>query len=815
MFPRKLSLLLIIFSTVLTGQIKSPSDFLGYELGDRFNRHHQIIDYFQHLKENSSQIELVPYGKTIEGRLLQLVFISDQNNIQNIENIRTTHLKDSGSLIGSKNNDIAIVWLSYGVHGNESSSSEAAMETAFGLLTKHKNWLTKTVVILDPCINPDGRDRFVNFYNQTKSTPYDPNRNTREHEEPWHSGRTNHYIFDLNRDWAWLTQKESLQRIKQFNRWLPHIHVDFHEQGINSPYYFAPAAEPLHEVITKFQKNFQKSIGKNHAKYFDKEGWFYFTKQHFDLLYPSYGDSYPMYLGSIGMTYEQAGGGEAGLGINNDENILLTLKDRIKHHYTTGISTVEIAFKNKSLLIKNYKTFFTDKNLKYRNFVLEGNEDKLSEISDFFDKHKIKSERLLKNTLVRGFNYQEHKNTTTSFSKNALVISTNQIKGKIAHVLLEPKTKLNDSLTYDITAWSLPYAYGLKASATREILNTIPFKAKKIGFDQTDISLYGYALPYKSFKDSKFLAVLLKEGLGVRINTIPITNSGKNWEEGSIFILKGDNLKNENFTNSLKNLAQKYNRIIHPIQTGYSDKGPDLGADELKLIKAPRVAIFKNDFTSSYRYGEVWYFFEQQLEYPLMQVDENRLEKILPDIDILIIPGGNYNEWSNIRAEKKIHEWIKNGGKIIALSEALNLFSNSDNFNLKKKKEPIQDNTGVPYSKLDRNKISTITTGSIFEASIDKTNPLGFGISRYYTLKLDADAYYFLENEGNAFTLSSNAKPLAGFVGYLAKENQKSSLLFGHEQYGEGEIVYLVDNLLFRGFWHSGKQVISNAIFFR
>ena len=169
----------------------------------------------------------------------------------------------------------------------------------------------------------------------------------------------------------------------------------------------------------------------------------------------------------------------------------------------------------------------------------------------------------------------------------------------------------------------------------------------------------------------------------------------------------------------------------------------------------------------------------------------------------------------NIRAEKKIHEWIKNGGKIIALSEALKLFSNSDNFNLKKKKEPIQDNTGVPYSKLDRNEISTITTGSIFEASIDKTNPLGFGISRYYTLKLDADAYYFLENEGNAFTLNSNAKPVAGFVGYLAKENQKSSLLFGHEQYGEGEIVYLVDNLLFRGFWHSGKQVISNAIFFR
>ena len=179
----------------------------------------------------------------------------------------------------------------------------------------------------------------MNFYNQVKSIPYDDNRNTREHHEPWHNGRTNHYIFDLNRDWAWLTQIESQQRIKQYNKWLPHIHVDFHEQGINSPYYFAPAAEPLHEVITPFQKDFQDTLGRNHAKYFDKEGWFYFTKQHFDILYPSYGDSYPMYLGSIGMTYEQAGGGIAGLGIKNDENLVLTLKDRIQHHYTTGIST--------------------------------------------------------------------------------------------------------------------------------------------------------------------------------------------------------------------------------------------------------------------------------------------------------------------------------------------------------------------------------------------------------------------------------------------------------------------------------------------
>ena len=384
----------------------------------------------------------------------------------------------------------------------------------------------------------------------------------------------------------------------------------------------------------------------------------------------------------------------------------------------------------------------------------------------------------------------------------------------MAHVLLEPNTKLNDSLTYDITAWSLPYAYGLKANATQESLKTVSYEPRKVKIIRTDIGTYGYALPYKSFRDSKFLASILKEGLGVRINTVPIINSGRKWEEGSIFILKGDNIKNEYFPKTLEKIAQKHNRIIYPIRTGYSDEGPDLGADELKLIKSPKVAVFKNDFTSSYRYGEVWHFFEKELEYPLIQVNYNSLNKLLSDIDILIIPGGFYKKWSNSRIEKKVYEWLNKGGKILALSSALNIFANTDAFNLKKKENTSQNNSMVPYSKIERNEISSMTTGSIYEANIDKTHPLGFGISRYYTLKLDADSYSLLKDEGNAFTLSSMANPIAGFIGHLARENQKTSLLFGQEHHGEGKLIYFVDNLLFRGFWYSGKQVFSNAVFF-
>jgi len=351
--------------------LKSPSEFLGYELGEKFTHHYQVANYFKHIADSSSSIILKPYGFSEEGRLLQIAYISSAKNINRLEDIRANHLKNLGVLAGNTESDLGIVWLSYNVHGNEASSTEAAMKTIYHLITEKAKWLENTLVIIDPCINPDGRDRYVNWYKQVKSTPYDSSILGREHNEPWPGGRANHYLFDLNRDWAWAKQIETQQRLKVYQKWLPHIHVDFHEQGINSPYYFAPAAEPLHEIITDFQRSFQTLIGKNHAKYFDKEGWLYFTKERFDLLYPSYGDTYPTFMGAIGMTYEQAGHGKAGLGVKNNEKILLTLKDRIDHHFTTGISTVEVAHNNQEKMVTEQKKFFNN-NSQTTNYILNG-----------------------------------------------------------------------------------------------------------------------------------------------------------------------------------------------------------------------------------------------------------------------------------------------------------------------------------------------------------------------------------------------------------------------------------------------------------
>ena len=270
---------LIIFSvTLVSAQLVSMPSPLNkyYHSVTDFSRHHEVIQFFEALQQRYPlQVNLETYGYTHEGRPLILVFISSEKNIKSLETIRINHLKNDPS------ENVSIAWLSYNVHGNESCGTEAAMETAYRLVSTEAQRLENTLVIMDPCLNPDGRDRYVNYFKQYHNHTEQVHVQSAEHDETWPDGRPNHYLFDLNRDWAWLTQVESQQRVKAYNQWLPHVHVDFHEQGMNEPYYFPPAAEPYHEVITNWQRDFQKHIGRNHASYFDKNGWLYFSKEIF------------------------------------------------------------------------------------------------------------------------------------------------------------------------------------------------------------------------------------------------------------------------------------------------------------------------------------------------------------------------------------------------------------------------------------------------------------------------------------------------------------------------------------------------------
>lgn len=819
---RFLTILFLIFPVFIFAQLKSPAEFLGYEIGTHFSRHADVVAYFEHVAENSSLVQYSDYGITNERRRLTYAIISSEENLKNIEKIRTDNLKNAGIISGNANPEKAIIWLSYNVHGNEASSSEAAMNTIYKLLTEHQDYLQNTVIIMDPGVNPDGRDRYVNWYNQVQAKPYNTSQDATEHKEPWPSGRPNHYLFDLNRDWMWASQVETQQRLKIYNQWMPHLHVDFHEQFINNPYYFAPGAEPYHEIITPWQRDFQHQIGKNNAKYFDENGWLYFTRESFDLLYPSYGDTYPMYMGAIGMTYEQAGHGMAGLGIMNDEDIELTLVDRVAHHTTTGLSTIEVASKQAKTLNSEFGKFFQNDNLKFKSFVLKGNADKIKSLTEMLDRHDIKY-GFADGGKVKGFSYSTSKNATID-AKDALVVSTNQPKGKMVQVLFEPTTSLSTPITYDITAWSLPYAFGLDGIASTSLVPANSTVKKSAVSNIASPNAAGYIAKWNSLQDATFLSELLKNNIKVRFSEKELGFNGNSFGRGSLIITRSDNKTNSEFDTKLIEIANRMERELYASPTSYADELTDFGSQYVHLIKNKKVAMLQGAGTSSLNYGALWHFFETQLKYPITSINTESVGRVKwSEYDVLILPEGNYNSILNDDNFKILEDWVSQGGNLIAIGNAVALFEGKKGFDLNKnasendeeKEDEASDKNLIPYAEREMESTKDMITGSIFKVKLDNTHPLAFGYDdTYYSMKLGNKSYKFLEDGYNVGYIEGDAVSVSGFTGELAKASLKNSIVFAQAKKGSGSVVYMVDDVSFRSFWQNGKLFLANAVFF-
>lgn len=815
------ALVFLFFPFFVSAQLQSPDEFLGYELGTEFSRHHEVVAYFEHVAANSDMVNYYDYGKTYERRRLTYAVVSSAENIRNIEKIRTDNLKNIGLLDGSASPDKAIVWMSYNVHGNEASSSEAAMNTLYKLITERSDLLQNAVIIIDPGVNPDGRDRYVNWYNQVKATPYNTSQEAIEHNEPWPGGRPNHYLFDLNRDWMWASQIETQERLKIYNQWMPHVHVDFHEQFINNPYYFAPGAEPYHEMLTPFQREFQHTIGKNNAKYFDQNGWLYFTRESFDLLYPSYGDTYPLFMGAIGMTYEQAGHGKAGLGIMNDEDIELTLVDRIAHHTTSGLSTVEVASQNAATLNSEFKKFFTsNNNLKYKSFVLKGSYDKIKALTNMLDRHEIKYGFSTGGT-VKGFHYKSGKNGSMD-TNGALVISTNQPKGKMVQVLFEPNTTLTTPVTYDITAWSLPYAFGLDAIASTTLVSSHDTPIARKVANYPDASAAGYIAKWDSVEDAAFLSELLKAGIKVRFSENELKFQGNEFGRGSLIITRSNNKSNPDFDATVTQIANEMGRQLYASPTSYADEMTDFGSQYVHLINNPRVAMLMGEGTSSLSYGVLWHFFETELKYPITSINTKNVKSVKwSDYDVLVLPEGYYQSVLNDSAFEDLETWINKGGKVIAFGSAMRIFEDKEGFDLERNESDESEDDSeeadllIPYAEREKASTKDFITGSIFNITLDNTHPLAFGYdTSYHTLKLGSDSYKFLKDGYNVGYIKGKAENVAGFAGERAKAELTNSIVFAQAEKGRGSVVYLVDDVIFRTFWQNGKLMLANAVFF-
>jgi hypothetical protein len=824
-----------MFSIAQTN-LQTPKEFLGYELGDLFVRHHEMVSYYKHVAEAVPHFQFIEYGRTNENRPLITMVISSKENMAKINEVRLNNLRRTGLESGAVTDDgTAIVWLSYNVHGNEASSLDASIKTVYDLAnvnnTKTQEWLKNTVVIMDPCINPDGRERYVNnYYETTNSTP-NPDIDSKEHREPWPNGRANHYLFDLNRDWAWQTQVESQQRMVLYNQWMPHVHVDFHEQGYNNPYYFAPAAEPFHPAISDWQREFQHTIGKNHAMYFDKAGWLYFTKEVFDLFYPSYGDSYPIFNGAIGMTYEQGGHSLAGLAIETEDGDTLTLNDRLTHHYTTGLSTVEITSKNAQRVTEEFKKYFTDKREKYSSYVIKGtnNPDKITRLLKWLDLQKITYGTASSAKSGKGFDYQNNRTGTFQVSSNDIVISTNQPKSKLMTVLFEPKSMLPDSLTYDITAWSIPYVYDLKAYASTELIGQKTYVApNKNVSPSTDKTPYAYVAKYQSLDDLKYLAAILQKGIKARIAQKAFSIDGGDYEMGSVVITRKNNMHYDGDLNKdLMDLAQAHNRILTPVYTGFMNKGADFGSSNYYQVTAPKIALLGGPQTSSLAFGALWHYFEKEINYPVNVVYTDYFNRIdLDSYDVVVVPNGYYRLF-NEAMRKKLSGWVSAGGNLVLIGSALRSFVDKEGFGLKKyatdedkkkvqKEKKAQKDKEVlnRYDQEERGNITEFINGAIYKTTMDNSHPLGYGYpNHYFTLKNGGAHYAYLADGGNVAVIKNASAHVSGFVGNEMTDEMNETLVFGVEQKGGGNVIYMVDNPLFRDFWENGKLLFGNAVF--
>ena len=600
-----------------------------------------------------------------------------------------------------------------------------------------------------------------------------------------------------------------------YQQWMPEVHVDFHEQGYNEPYYFAPAAEPVHKNVNAWQREFQVLIGKNNAKYFDQQGWQYFTKERFDLLYPSYGDTYPLYNGAIGMTYEQGGIG-AGLSVRTADGDTLTLKDRIDHHFASSMATIETVSAHSEKLVSEFKSFFVQSVEKpageYKSYVVKATHlPRLKKLAALLTKNHIEFSYGGDRSLS-GFDFDSRKKKSFKLERNDLVINLQQPRSLLAGVLFEPYTVVSDSNTYDITAWALPYAYGLEAYALKE---SVSGKFKDVEEPATAgvqvENPYAWVFPWTGLEDAKVLIALQKAQLKVRVAEEGFTSAGKSYPEGTLLVYRSDNEQQRGSLKAkMEALAAKAKVSMSTVSSGYVDKGKDFGSNVYPLLKLPKIALLSGAETSSQSVGEIWNFFEQELQYPVTLVNMQSLSRVISeDFNVLILPDGNYPK----NMGEQLTSWVQNGGKLILMEDAINAFAGTKPYEIKAREHPKQASPNTrAYADKGRDDFSDAIPGAIYKVSIDQTHPLTLGLDRYYTLVTAEKIYEPLVEGWNVGMLKPESF-VTGIAGKNVQRKIETGLLYGVQPMGRGNVVYLGSNVLFRLFWESGKQVFTNAVF--
>lgn len=833
--------------------IPSPASYLGYELGQEFTLYDQVVDYLRTLAEASSRIKLGEYGQTYEGRPLIYLVISSEEHQDNLEEIRLNNLRlanttevsssEAETLITSQP---VITSMSYNIHGNEASSTEAAMQVAYRLAAatddETRDILDNSVIVMYPCINPDGRDRYVYWYksmqrNLLASEPLDI-----EHDAPWPNGRTNHYWFDLNRDWVWLVHPESRGHIGVYQQWMPQVHVDHHEQGYNNNYFTAPGTTPRNLILPDQYEALSDTFGIANVRAFDQNQISYFTREAFDFFYPGYGSSYPTVMGAIGMLVEQGGIG-GGRAIETNDEFVLTLRNRLFDHYTTSFATFKKAAEKKEELRRYFYNALRPATSKVSTqaYVLPNDSTSyLYDVVDILLKHGIDVEQATQDFSVKNaFNYRDQGTSNRQFRSGDIIVSADQPRHLFLNSILQPQMEIEDSVMYDMATWSAPLAYNLEAYTTDQTFNVSSqaiSEAPKYpsGVSNPEAS-YAYAIEWKQPHAPKALAMLWEKEYKVRTALKPFNTGTQEFGPGSLIVLLGRNNKDlADVQQDMQLIADSAKVRIVGLNSGRMPVGIDLSSRYSRPIDQPKVAMLVDQPFSVYSSGQLWFLFDQVSGLPITRVRTSSLQQTsflklgrrygyadLNDFDVLLLPGTDeLDQVFEESALEDLKDWIQRGGTLIATEEGVDYLAQGDSsFTgielLKAPEDSSQTAKYLPYAEREDYYGWKRVPGSALNATIDNTNPLAFGMpEQLYSLKFGSTALVATTKMQTVGYYDENPEQLLA-SGYISQDNRQhlaGHVFAGVVPMGKGKVVLFTDNTQYRMFWRGPSRMMQNAV---
>lgn len=813
--------------------IPTPAEVIGHEVGEWHVTHDKLVFYMYELAEASDRVVIEEYARSYEDRPLLMLTVTSPENHASIEQIRMDHLKLSDPE-AAEDLDIesmpVVVNLGYSVHGNEPSGANSSLVTAYYLAAAQgqeiDRILSESVILIDPSINPDGLNRFATWVNMHKSATTVTDPDAREFNERWPSGRTNHYWFDLNRDWLPVQHPESQGRIQQFHKWRPNVLTDHHEMGTNSTFFFQPGIPSrTHPLTPQVNQDLTASIGEYHAEALDEIQTLYYSRESFDDFYYGKGSTYPDIFGTVGILFEQAS--SRGHAQESDFGVL-EFPYTIRNQVVTALSTVRAAIDLRTDLHdyrrEVYREAYEERgDSDLRAYIVGDMHDsgRNYHFADLFSYHNVEVYELAEDIEVDGIEFK---------SGHAWVIPTQQTESRFIEAMFETRTEFTDSLFYDVSTWTLPYAFNLphaeldRRSFDSELLGSqvitpeLP-KGEMVG----GRSQYAYVFEWDEYYAPRTLYRLQNAGIRTMAAARPFTaatpEGPKSFTYGAIVVPLGrQEISADRIYELLVESANRDGVDVFSVSTGLAQDGIDLGSPNMEVLEKPSVAILGGSGISSYRVGEIWHQFDQRYQIPISIIEKDRFSRVdLNRYNTIILASGNYYDLSDSNTDE-LKQWVRNGGQLILQAGAINWGISQEmvDLNRKEREEPLQYADDLQYVELSSARGAQRIGGSIFEAKLDPTHPINFGYrnEKMYVFRSGTQFYDMPDNRFSV-PVALTDEPLAS--GYISDDNlamigNTPSIVV--DGYGSGRVISFVDNTNFRAFWFGKNKLLANALFF-